>query len=256
MKLFKSLYSLLFVVLCSCSTNVTVPTDYDVYLLIGQSNMAGRGTLLHEDTIKTIEGVYLLNDSGKIEPAVAPLNKYSTIRKAMKYQQMCPGNSFSKIIHDKTNKPILLVVNARGGSSIKEWSPTVEGSYVYEAVKRTKQALNYGQLKGILWHQGESDSKNPSYYMDSLVNMVHFLRSELQAENVPFIAGEIAPWHSNRDKFNSVIHTIKEHVPNSDWVSSEGCTWLKGENDPHFSRDGQLLLGARYAEKIYDIVYK
>ena len=85
--------------------------------------------------------------------------------------------------------------------------------------------------------------------------MVGELRKQLDADNVPFVAGEIAPWHHNRDKFNPVIHTIKEHIKNSDWVSSEGCGMLKDENDPHFSREGQMILGERYAQKIYELVY-
>lgn len=235
--------------------------EYDVYLLIGQSNMAGRGTMLPEDIAAPIEGVYLLDTEGKVVPATNPLNQYSTIRKDMKHQQINPGVAFSKKIYQTTGRKVLLVVNARGGSSISEWakgkvSSAVEGKSFYdEAVRRTRQATAYGPLKAILWHQGESDSNASKVtgYMDKLVELVSNLRSDLGA--VPFVAGEIAPWHTNRNNFNPIIRTISTKIPDSDWVSSEGCDMLIDESDPHFGREGQLLLGERYAEKILKMVY-
>lgn len=234
--------------------------EYDVFLLIGQSNMAGRGTMLPEDLAGPIEGVYLLDTEGKVVPATNPLNQYSTIRKDIKLQQINPGVGFSKRVHAATGRKILLVVNARGGSNINEWvkgkvSSDVGLAFYDEAVRRTKQATAHGTLRGILWHQGESNSSNPTGYMDKLKTLVSGLRSELNAPTVPFIAGEIAPWHSNRDKFNPIIRTIATEIPNSDWVSSEGCDMLKDASDPHFGRNGQLLLGERYAEKILRMVY-
>ncbi len=234
--------------------------EYDVFLLIGQSNMAGRGTMLPEDLAGPIEGVYLLDTEGKVVPATNPLNQYSTIRKDIKHQQINPGVGFSKKVHAATGRKILLVVNARGGSNINEWvkgkvSSDVGLAFYDEAVRRTKQATAHGTLRGILWHQGESNSSNPTGYMDKLKTLVSGLRSELNAPTVPFIAGEIAPWHSNRDKFNPIIRTIATEIPNSDWVSSEGCDMLKDASDPHFGRNGQLLLGERYAEKILRMVY-
>jgi len=234
--------------------------EYDVFLLIGQSNMAGRGTMLPEDLAGPIEGVYLLDTEGKVVPATNPLNQYSTIRKDIKLQQINPGVGFSKRVHAATGRKILLVVNARGGSNINEWvkgkvSSDVGLAFYDEAVRRTKQATAHGTLRGILWHQGESNSGNPTGYMDKLKTLVSGLRSELNAPTVPFIAGEIAPWHSNRDKFNPIIRTIATEIPHSDWVSSEGCDMLKDASDPHFGRNGQLLLGERYAEKILRMVY-
>ena len=52
------------------------------------------------------------------EAAVAPLNKYSTIRKELSLQGYNPGCEFGRIMQKETGRPILLVVNARGGSHI------------------------------------------------------------------------------------------------------------------------------------------
>jgi len=233
---------------------------YDVYLLIGQSNMAGRGKMLPEDTLQAIEGVYLLGPEGKPIPAKNPLNQYSTIRKDIKMQQICPGTAFSAEMYKHNGREILIVMNAKGGTTLNEW---VEGTEFYnEAVRRCKEGMKYGTLKGILWHQGCGDSSNKSRdsYLERLAPMVSALRRDLGVgEKVPFIAGELAYWRPASAAFNEMIHGITEAVPNSAWVSAEGCGPLKPESlktnrpDPHFSRDGQLLLGKRYAEKMIEM---
>lgn len=226
-------------------------TGYDVYLLIGQSNMAGRGKMLPQDTLKAIEGVWLLGPDDKPVPAKNPLNQYSTIRKDIKMQQICPGTAFSQTMRAKRDRDILIVMNARGGTTLDQW---VEGTEYYsEAVRRTLEGMKYGTLRGILWHQGCGDSSpaKVAVYMDKLSGMVAALRRDLGVGNsVPFIAGELAYWRKSSAGFNEMIHGISSKIPNSSWVSAEGCTWLKGEKDPHFGRDGQLLLGQRYAEEM------
>lgn len=236
---------------------------YDVYLLIGQSNMAGRGKMLPEDTLKAIEGVYLLGPEDKPIPAKNPLNLYSTIRKDVKMQQICPGTAFSRDMYSHNGRPVLIVMNARGGTTLNEW---VEGTHYYsEAVRRCKEAMKYGTLKGILWHQGCGDSSesNTNSYLDRLAPMVKALRRDLGVGNeVPFIAGELAYWRPSSERFNQMIHGIGKRIPNSDWVSAKDCGPLKPASlktshpDPHFSREGQLLLGSRYAEKMIEMQNK
>lgn len=87
------------VVVCACKT---ADDGFDIYLLIGQSNCAGRGYMLEQDTTQTLDGVWLLNDHGEPEPAKAPLNRYSNIRKGLSWQMIGPGYSFGKAIHEMT----------------------------------------------------------------------------------------------------------------------------------------------------------
>jgi len=241
---------------------------YDVYLFIGQSNMAGRGNILPQDTV-VIPHAFILDGSDQIIPAKAPLNLYSTIRKRVGMQKINPSYSFAKAIAGTSRNDMLMVVNARGGSALDEWlkgaptgtfslrgtdDPELDGqpmpSFYDEAVRRAKIAMEHGQLKAILWHQGCSDSgpQTVSTYLDRLEVFVSDLRKDLGVgEEVPFIAGEIPYFFSGSKLFNPMIRNIEEHIPNSAWVSAEGCT---GNADSlHFSREGQILLGQRYAEK-------
>ena len=93
-----------------------------------------------------------------MEPARNPLNKYSTIRKRLDLQGVGPAYSFAKAITNKTGRPLGLVVNARGGSSINSWMKGAKDNYYDEALSRIRQAMKFGTLKAIIWHQGESDS--------------------------------------------------------------------------------------------------
>lgn len=231
-----------------------ISDEYDIFLLIGQSNMAGRGVLLPGDEQPFHEKVYLLNSIGIPVPATNPLNEYSDIRKDVA-QGINPGFSFSKKIADRTGRKVLLVVNARGGSALYEWKPSASAGYYSKSVARTKQAMKYGHVVAILWHQGESNSGNPSGYLEGLKTIVDQLRIDLKCPDAPFIAGEIAEWHSNASKFNPVIQGIKSVISNSDYVTSQGCGWLKDASDPHFSREGQILLGQRYADKVLEYCY-
>lgn len=259
----KSVKAFVFIVVCvgffACPANAQPSgqdKEYDVYLLIGQSNMAGRGTMQASDTTGSIEGVYLLSDAGEVLEARNPLNRYSSIRKDIRMQQIGPGTGFSVQMYKKTGRKVLLVVNARGGSKIEEWLPGTV--YFNEAVRRCRQAMEYGELKGILWHQGCSNAKTDrEKYMAMLSSLTEALREDLCPEKtVPFIAGEIAYWVEGAESFNKMIHSISDRIPDSSYISVRGCGPLKPESlktdrpDPHFSREAQLKIGKRYARKM------
>ena len=248
--------------------------EYDVYLLIGQSNMAGRGELLEEDYAE-IPNVYLLDSEGNPVPAKNPMNIYSTIRKADNQQLMGPGASFASTVTAQTGRKVLLVVNARGGSAIAEWAKgtttsikvgnattATSLSFYSEAVRRTQQAMEYGALKGILWHQGCSDQSNTSY-MTLVSALAKNLRNDLGAD-VPFIVGQLGDWRSSSVNFNTNIKNISNYLIYSDWVSSHGGVPIvtaesDGQpdlTDPHFNRASQITMGKRYAQKILKMVYE
>ena len=246
---------------------------FDVYLLIGQSNMAGRGGLFPSDS-DIIDGVFLLNDEGEVEPARQPLNRYSSVRVGIKRQWFNLGGPFADVIHRSTGRPILLVVNARGATSARlwlsngpeleynkfddKWGPNDPKPQLFdEAVRRAKQGMKYGKLKAILWHQGENDAydKYAPLWLDKVASIAEDLRLQLgvSASDVPFIVGETNHGFSRHEIINNEIHRISQMVPNSTWVSAEDCNITKDKI--HFGRQGLTLLGRRYAEKVLQMVY-
>lgn len=223
--------------------------ELDLFLFIGQSNMAGRGYITdnYKDNIKN---TYLLTPNGDMEPARNPLNKYSTIRKRLDLQGVGPAYSFAKAMTDKTGRPLGLVVNARGGSSINSWMKGAKDNYYDEALSRIRQAMKFGTLKAIIWHQGESDSNDPTTYMLKLQELIANLRKDLNDTKLPFIVGELAEWRMNgtSEAFNRMLRTVPKHIPYSYCVSSKELVPLINESNPHFSADSQIILGRRYAE--------
>jgi len=216
--------------------------DLDVYLLIGQSNMAGRAPY-SEAEAQPIEGVFLLNASDTWEPASNPLNRHSTIRKEIGMQKMGPGYGFSLAMRQANpDQEIGLIVNAKGGTKIEEWAKGTE--FYAEAIRRTRIALKDGTLRAILWHQGEGNANDPEY-LEKIQTLIHKLRADLEAPEVPFIAGQI---HTSGDYLiNQLILKLPNLVPNTAVVSNQG---LSAIDRWHFDHDSILLLGQRYAEKL------
>ena len=251
-----SIFISLFVLLCMG----TSAQEYDLFLCIGQSNMAGRG-YMSEEVLDTIPGVYLFNDRGQFEKAVNPLNRYSTIRKGMELQRVGPSYSFSKMIAVKTGRAVGLIVNARGGSSIQSWEKGAKNGYYEEVLHRVKAAMEYGTLKAVIWHQGESDASKPELYKKQLAKLVANLRPDLNLPDLFFVAGEIAHWNRRElsaesgKTFNEMIRHIGDFIPHAACVSSEGLSPLIDENDPHFDTNSQVILGERYAKEILKHCY-
>lgn len=218
----------------------------DVYLLIGQSNMAGRAPFTKKEA-KPIKNCFLLNGDNKWEPATNPLNRYSTIRKDLKMQKMNPGYYFAITMLKKNPKiSIGLVVNAKGGTTIGQWRP--KGNFYKDAIKRTKEAMKTGTLKGILWHQGES-SRTDKKYLQKLEKLIEALRKDLGKPKLPFVAGQI----NNFKEFNDRIAKLPEQVPNTGLVKSEGLTAM---DNWHFDAKSMKLMGERYAEEMLKLQKK
>lgn len=236
--------------------------ELDVYICLGQSNMSGYGEITDDDK-GVINNTYLLTPGKNFEPAENPLNKYSTISNGA-FAKIGPAYGFAKSLIDKTTNPVGLLVNARNGSAIDWWRKgnTTYNLYAH-TLERAKEARKWGEIKGILWHQGESDSWQAGAYMGLLQTWVSNFRADLGDVNneIYFVAGELAYWRNdgqgnNRSTaFNEMIRTIASSIPNSNWVSAEGLTPWKDETDPHFDRESAILLGERYADRFINQYY-
>jgi len=221
------------------SPQPSIPKDnLHIYLLIGQSNMAGRAPI-PADAAGPIERCFLLDDQDRWQPATPPLNKFSTIRKGLGMQKLNPGYGFARtMLAADPAIQIGLVVNAKGGSSITQWER--DDPFYKEAVRRTKIAAKTGTLAGILWHQGESDAGD-SEYLAKLKTLVTNLREDLGEPNLPFIAGQV----KDVPLINEQIAKLPEELPGTGFASSEGLTTM---DRWHFDTPSMIKLGQRYAE--------
>lgn len=225
------------------------PKDLHIYLLIGQSNMAGRAKV-PEDVAGVIDRCYLLNKENRWVPAKNPLNLYSTIRKGEGMQKLGPGHSFVQaMLQADPDLKIGLIVNARGGSKIEQWRDT--GKYYLSTLGRAKAAMQAGTIKGVLWHQGESNSGTVDGYLDQLKALIGNLRRDLNDTGLPFVAGQVN--NTPVLKINEVIASLPDVVPNTAVVSSEG---LKCTDRWHFDTASQIELGRRYAKQMLKLQTK
>ena len=252
-----------------------IPTSgCDVYLFLGQSNMSGFGGEMIEGDDEPIPNVFLLDDTGKLRPAAAPMNFYSSVRKRMAVQKINPAFQFSKVMSEKSKNPVVIVCNARGATTVSQWQKTAspilfsedggddpwkwgQSAQLYaEAVRRCKEALKFGTLKAVCWHQGGGDSQSDyavNNYLPQLNKFVTDLRADLGVgEEVPFVAGELQYKSSGAPRFNPMIQTIGTVVANGHWVSAEGVT-ICGDGI-HFDRPGNILIGGRYADKVLELL--
>lgn len=234
--------------------------SFHLYLLVGQSNMAGRGTVTPADTVPS-ERVLMLNKAGQWVPAVDPMHFDKPVA------GVGLGRTFALTVAAKTpGVTIGLIPCAVGGSPLDVWVPGAfyepTKSHPWDdALRRARQALAAGTLKGILWHQGESDA-TPTLapaYEGKLHDLIARLRRELNAPTVPFIAGQLgkfpdAPWDDARTRIDRVHRDLPAKVPRTAFVSSEG---LQHKGDKvHFDADSYRTLGLRYAEAYLKIADK
>jgi hypothetical protein len=119
-------------------------------------------------------------------------------------------------------------------------------------VKRVELALPAGTLKGILWHQGESDSLPglAETYETKLSDLVKRLRGLVKAPEVPFIAGQMGvfdgvPWKPETILVDKAHRELPKEVPHTAFVTAEGLNH-KGDK-VHFDSAAYRELGKRYA---------
>lgn len=217
--------------------------NLELFLLIGQSNMAGRGQVEAQDR-EPIRGVYVLNREMKWAPAVDPLHfdKPDIAGTGL-------ARTFARyLLRQNPKASIGLIPAAFGGTSLDQWAP---GGELYQnAVRRAREAAKSGRLRGILWHQGEADSgkeENAKSYRRRFAAMIRQLRQDLGAGDIPVVVGQIGEFY--RAPFARTVQEeqalIPLMVPRSAFVSSAGLGH-KGDG-VHFDSAALRELGRRYA---------
>lgn len=218
------------------------------FLLIGQSNMAGRG-FLHEVPPIYNERIEMLCN-GRWQMMTEPMN----------YDRPVAGVSLAASFAESwcriyPKEKIGLIPCAEGGSSIDEWA--AESILFRHAVSEAKFAMENSELTGILWHQGESDSDSGKYktYYEKLYKIVKSLREELEAEDIPFIIGGLGDYLGKTafgagcvefELINQELKRFAEENKCCYFVTGEG---LEANPDGiHISAVSQRKFGIRYFE--------
>jgi hypothetical protein len=225
--------------------------NFHLFLLAGQSNMAGRGTVFDEDRIINPR-VLALSKEGEWVPAVDPIHYDKSVA------GVGLGKSFAlALIDHDPNITVGLIPAACGGSPISTWEPggyhAQTKSHPYDdAIARTNRALQNGTLKGILWHQGESDCNETlaPLYHDKLTSLINRFRTEFKIDDLPFITGQLgqfpqSPWNEFKLMVNDAHMMAAKEMNNVRFVISDGLTC--NPDNIHFDAPSQRTFGKRYA---------
>ena len=217
-------------------------------LLIGQSNMAGRGFLNEVAPIYN-ENIFMLRN-GRWQMMTEPIHFDRSVAGAG------PAASFAQAwCNANQNEQIGLIPCAEGGSSIDEWN--TEGTLFRHAVSEAKFAMENSELIAILWHQGESDSHSGKYknYYQKLNTLVHSFRKELEAPEIPFIIGGLGDYLGKSgfgkscaeyDLINRELLKYAEDNRNCYFVTGEKL--YPNPDGIHINAESQRRFGIRYFE--------
>jgi hypothetical protein len=224
--------------------------DFHLILLVGQSNMAGRGTVEAQDRTPHPR-VLMLDKANEWVPAIDPLH----------FDKPSAGVGLGKTfgaLYAEAHPGITvgLIPCAVGGSPIDAWKPgefyKPTNSHPWDdAMRRAQLAQKSGAIVGILWHQGESDSndKLAPTYEAKLHDLIARMRKELGAPEVPFVVGQMGkfdgvPWDEPKVQVDRVHQELPKKVKHTAYVSAEG---LKHRGDKvHFDSPSLREFGKRY----------
>lgn len=201
--------------------------SFHLFLLAGQSNMAGRGK---PDDIsrQTNPRILALNKQHQWQVATDPLH----------WDKPAAGTGigkpFAEIIASKNPSiTIGLIPAACGGSSINSWQPGKFWSQTKshpwdDSIARARLAMENGTLKAILWHQGEGDSSatNAPLHKQQLIDLINRFRKELNAPDLPFIIGQLGrfpakPWSAEREMVDAAHQAVAKELKNVRFVPIE-----------------------------------
>jgi len=266
------------VVLCSFRSTAAQAQDPNFYIFLsfGQSNMEGHSRYEPQDTVandrflvlQAVDCPDLGREQGSWYPAVPPITRCNT--------GITPTDYFGKTLAESLPDSIKIgIINVSvGGCKIELFEKDNYESYVETApgwmkgmlaqyddnpygrlVELGKLAQQDGVIKGVLLHQGESntgDTTWPSKVAGVYDNLLKDLG--LAPNSIPLLAGELvsAEQGGKCASMNPIIGQLPSVIPNAHVISSEDCEAIP--DGLHFSAEGYRLLGSRYGERMSAIL--
>jgi hypothetical protein len=271
-----SLFTVLLSITFEAAAQSPDPSFY-VFLCFGQSNMEGFPGIEAEDkkpaderfrVLAAVDFPNLDRTKGSWYPATPPLCRGNS--------GISPADYFGRTLIAKLPERVRVgVVNVSVAgckielfdkenyqsyaSTAPPWMSNIikayDGNPYQHLVAMGKEAQKQGVIKGILLHQGESNTNDkawPAKVKGVYDNLIKDLN--LKAEEVPLLAGELV--HADQDgvcaSMNSIIAELPKTIPTSHVVSSSGCTARRDRL--HFDAAGYRELGKRYAEKMLPLL--
>lgn len=224
------------------------PDSLWLFIMAGQSNMAGRGIVEPQDTIPN-KRVLTIDQTGRWIYAKEPLHFYEP-----KMAGLDCGLSFTRTLIDSLPQGISvgIIPCAVGGSSIEQWL----GDETFRGVKllsnfeeKVNLIKNSGTIKGIIWHQGESNAKPEliPLYADRLDSLTKIFRRIVANDSLPIIIGQLGSYAEpveKKNRWSSINTTIRAFAEKNLNTFAINTQDLKHKGDTvHFDSESQRKMG-------------
>jgi hypothetical protein len=251
--------------------------NFHIYIAYGQSNMEGNATNFDKNVdgkehprVKMFATTSCSNlgrpTVGEMYPAVPPMFKCNA--------GLSPADWFGRHMADSLpNVTIGIIPVAQGGTSIRLFDPDDYKNYINSAadwlksgvkaygndgnamgriIEVAKKAQEKGVIKGIIFHQGETDGGMSNWEQIVKKTYEYMLKQlGLKAEETPFVAGEMVDGGSCAG-FNSRVNNLSKYIVNFGVASSKGYG-SKGDG-LHFTVEGYRGMGQRYAQEMLKLI--
>lgn len=222
----------------------------ELFLLAGQSNMAGRGDIEPQDR-RPVEGLFALSAEEKWVPAIDPVHYDKP-----KIAGAGLARTFGKtLLAMRGGAQVGFIPAAFGGSLLDEWLPG--GKHYVEALRRAAVARASGRFRGLLWHQGESDANDETRaktYLERFVKVADGFRRDLEAPQMPVVVGQLGGFLRRAgvefptpyaELVNRQLAQAPTVIANTAFVPSGGL--VHRGDELHFNAPSLRELGRRYA---------
>ena len=257
--------------------NAAPDPNFHIYIAYGQSNMEGNATNFDKNVdgkehprVKMFATTSCSNlgrpTVGEMYPAVPPMFKCNA--------GLSPADWFGRHMADSLpNVTIGIIPVAEGGTSIRLFDPDDYKNYLNSAeswlkngakaygddgnamgriIEVAKKAQEKGVIKGIIFHQGETDGGMSNWEQIVKKTYEYMLKQlGLNAEETPFVAGEMVDGGSCAG-FSSRVRGLSKYIANFGVASSKGYG-SKGDG-LHFTVEGYRGMGLRYAQEMLKLV--
>ena len=231
-------------------------TTLDVFLLVGQSNMKGRG-LIDPKPVTNKRNLFFHHRDQKWFISRDPLHSAGTpdLIDGSDNAGTGPGMSFAmSLVKEDPKLAIGLIPAAVGGASINLYKNKLYDRSLTLLENGRKKSKLKTEIKAILWLQGESDATEQGYltYEKKLLDLVDRYRKDLKNPELPFIACTIGSFihphkkYSRSKEINEILLSLPSKRKHTACVDARDLKETAGDK-LHYSKNSQIEIGKRFA---------
>ncbi len=263
---------------CAASAVYAAPDpNFHIYLAFGQSNMEGQGDIGNQDTTvdKRFQVLWAADNGSCSGKTKGQWSKATPPLAHCQGAKLGPTDYFGRTMVEKTDPQIKVgvIVVAVAGCSIKLFDKDQYASYAQgqqswmtqrintyggnpygRLIEMAKKAQEEGVIKGIIFHQGETDAGDGNWPSNVKRVYSNIIKDLGLGDDIPFLAGEVLRTGVSSGANNNIAK-LPQQSKNFYVVSSEGFNQALGDGqNVHFTSQEYRDFGKRYAEKMIEVL--